>query len=131
MAKSGWANEREHFLFARAAGLQPSCYPGRESFDGGRPNDGGQFGGGQFGGGQYGGFRRGIDEETLKQVADMTGGKYYSAESAGELHEVFQSLPLHLITRHETSEISVIFAALGALLAALAIMLSMLWQPLA
>jgi Ca-activated chloride channel family protein len=109
----------------------PSCYPGREPFDGSRPNGGGQFGGGQFGGGQYGGFRRGIDEETLKQVADMTGGKYYSAESAGELHEVFQSLPLHLITRHETSEISVIFAALGALLAALAIMLSMLWQPLA
>jgi hypothetical protein len=36
-----------------------------------------------------------------------------------------------LITRHETSEICVIFAALGALLAALAIMLSMLWQPLA
>jgi Ca-activated chloride channel family protein len=109
----------------------PSCYPGREPFDGSRPNGGGQFGGGQFGGGQYGGFRRGIDEETLKQVADMTGGKYYSAESAGELQEVFQSLPLHLITRHETTEISVIFAALGALLAALAIMLSMLWQPLA
>jgi Ca-activated chloride channel family protein len=110
----------------------PSCYPGREPYDGGRPN-GGQFGGGQFGGGQFGGggFRRGIDEETLKQVADMTGGKYYSAESAGELHEVFQSLPMHLIMRHETTEISVIFAAVGALLAALAIALSLLWQPLA
>jgi Ca-activated chloride channel family protein len=110
----------------------PSCYPGREPFDGSRPNGGGQFGGGQFGGGQFGGgFRRGIDEATLKQVAELTGGKYYSAESAGELHDVFRSLPMQLIMRHETTEISVIFAALGALLAALAIMLSMLWQPLA
>jgi Ca-activated chloride channel homolog len=110
----------------------PSCYPGREPFDGSRPNSGGQFGGGQFGGGQFGGggFRRGIDEATLKEVADLTGGKYFSAESAGELQDVFQSLPLHLITRHETTEISVAFAALGALLAALAIMLSLLWNPL-
>jgi Ca-activated chloride channel homolog len=106
----------------------PSCYPGREPFDRGQYGGGSPYGGGQFGGG---GFRRGIDEATLKQVADMTGGEYYSAESAGELNNVFQSLPMHLITRHETTEISVMFAALGALCAALAIMLSLLWQPLA
>jgi Ca-activated chloride channel family protein len=109
----------------------PSCFPGREpdpQFGGG-----GSFGGGQFGGGQFGGpgFRRGIDEETLKQVSDLTGGEYFSAESAGELNNVFQNLPVYLISGHETTEISVIFAALGALLAALAIMLSLLWQPLA
>ena len=49
----------------------------------------------------------------------------------GELQNVFQNLPTYLITKHETSEISVMFAASGALLAALAILLSMLWQPLA
>jgi Ca-activated chloride channel family protein len=87
------------------------------------------FGGGMgFGGGRR--FRRGIDEETLKGVSEMTGGTYYSAESAGELQEVFRSLPTHLITRHETTEISVAFAALGALLAALAVLLSLLWHPL-
>jgi Ca-activated chloride channel homolog len=109
----------------------PSCYPGREPFDRGQYG-GGQFGGGSPYGGQFGGggFRRGIDEATLKQVADMTGGEYYSAESAGELNNVFQSLPMQLIMRHETTEISVAFAALGALCAALAIMLSLLWQPL-
>ncbi len=86
------------------------------------------FGGGQpFGGG---GFRRGIDEDTLKRVADITGGEYYAASSAGELQEVFQNLPTHLITRRETLEISVAFTALGALLAALAISLSLIWQPL-
>jgi Ca-activated chloride channel family protein len=106
----------------------PSCFPGREPFSG-DPQFGG---GGSFGGGQFGGpgFRRGIDEETLKQVANLTGGEYYSAESAGELNNVFQSLPVYLISKHEVMEVSVAFAALGALLAALAMMLALLWQPL-
>jgi Ca-activated chloride channel family protein len=90
-----------------------------------------RFGGGRgFGWGGGGGFRRGIDEETLKAVSDMTGGAYYSAESAGELQQVFQSLPTYLITRHETTEISVAFAALGALVAAVAVALSLIWHPL-
>jgi Ca-activated chloride channel family protein len=87
------------------------------------------FGGGGFGGGG-GGFRRGIDEETLKQIADMTGGTYYSAESAGELQSVFQELPTYLITKQELMEISVAFTAAGALLAALAMGLSLMWHPL-
>jgi Ca-activated chloride channel family protein len=100
----------------------PQC-PRGDSFGGGQ-----QFGGGGgFGGG---GFRRGIDEETLKQIADMTGGEYYSAESAGELQSVFQNLPTYLITRHETTEISVVFTGVGAFLAAIAIVLSLIWHPL-
>jgi flagellar biogenesis protein FliO len=35
-----------------------------------------------------------------------------------------------LITKHEITEISVAFAALGALLAAIAIVLSLIWHPL-
>ncbi len=91
-----------------------------------------QFGGGpQFGGGQFGGrFRRGIDEATLKQIADMTGGTYYTASSAGELLDVFQDLPTSLITKTEVMEISVLFTAIGALLAVIATALSMLWHPL-
>ena len=96
------------------------------------------FGGqGGFGGGQGQGnnnafprFRRGIDETTLKQIADMTGGHYYAAASAGELQKVFQELPTYLIAKHGVNEISVAFAALGALLAAVAVILAMLWRPL-
>ena len=87
----------------------------------------GGFGGG-FGGG--GGFRRGIDEDTLIQIADLTGGEYYQATSANELNDVFKSLPTYLITKHETMEISFAFTALGAILAATAILLSLLWHPL-
>jgi Ca-activated chloride channel family protein len=80
--------------------------------------------------GGSGRWRRGIDEPTLMEIADMTGGSYYSAESASELQDVFQSLPTYLITKHETREISVVFVAIGALLAAIAIALSLIWHPL-
>jgi Ca-activated chloride channel family protein len=88
----------------------------------GRPPD-------NFFGGGSGGFRRGIDEVTLQKVADLTGGAYYAAESASDLEQVFRSLPTELITKNETMEISVAFAALGALLVGLAIVLSLLWNP--
>jgi Ca-activated chloride channel family protein len=82
------------------------------------------------GAGTGGGFPRAIDEPTLQSIAEMTDGKYYSAESAGELEQVFHSLPTHLVTRHKTTEITVAFAALGALLVMGAIVLASLWHPL-
>jgi Ca-activated chloride channel family protein len=85
---------------------------------------------GQPGGGFSGGFRRGIDEETLEQIAASTGGIYYSAESSGELQDVFSRLPTHLSTRPENIEISVFFAAFAALVASLAFLLASLWHPL-
>jgi Ca-activated chloride channel family protein len=96
-----------------------------DSFLGGDP-----FGGGGLGGGFGAGFRRGIDDQALKDIADMTGGTYYSAESAGELQEVFRSLPTYLITKHETIEISVAFTAIGALLVVVALVLASIWRPL-
>jgi Ca-activated chloride channel family protein len=85
----------------------------------------------QFGGGPGGGaFRRGIDEETLADVAELTGGEYYSAESAGELHAVFEALPTYLILKHEVVEVTVVFAALGALMAASGVLLAQWWRPL-
>ena len=116
--------------FGTANGSEiPFCAP---QLQGGGTLDrgGGGFGGGGFGGGGGGGFRRGIDEDTLIQVADMTGGDYYAAESASELQDVFQNLPTYLITKHEIVEISVAFTAIGALLAAIAVALSLRWHPL-
>lgn len=70
------------------------------------------------------------DETTLKQVAAMTGGEYYSATSVEELEHVFQQLPTYLITKHKTTEISVAFAAIGTFLATVAIGLSLRWHAL-
>lgn len=88
------------------------------------------FGGGGFGSGGGGGFRREIDETTLRQVADMTGGKYYSAESADELRDVFDNLPTYVIATRETTEISVFFTAAAVLLGILAMLLAFVWHPL-
>jgi Ca-activated chloride channel homolog len=96
--------------------------------------DGDLFGfGGGFGspfGGGGGGFRREIDEETLKQVAEMTGGEYYVATSASELQEVFRNLPTYVIATRETTEISVFFTAAAVLIAILALFLALRWHPL-
>lgn len=110
---------------AEGAPFDPQCASqllGREpGFGGGPP-------GGFSGGGS--GFRRGIDEDTLKAVANTTGGIYYSAESAGDLQSVFAKLPTSLIMKHEVVELSVGFVAAGALLAALALLLGQAWRPL-
>jgi len=81
-------------------------------------------------GGAGSGFPRGIDEATLEQIATMTDGTYYPAESASELEKVYKELSTQLITQQARSELSVAFAAIGAFLAAMAVMLSMLWNPL-
>jgi Ca-activated chloride channel family protein len=91
---------------------------------------GGGFGSpfGQFGGG--GGFRREIDEDTLKQIADMTGGEYYAATSASELLEVFRNLPTYVIATRETTEISVFFTAFAVFMTVIALVLALRWHPL-
>jgi len=102
----------------------PNCglqFIGGEPFGFGR----GGFGGGGFPGGR---FRRGIDEETLKQIVDLTGARYYSAESAGDLQRVFSELPTKTIMKHETTELSVFLVFGAALLLVLAVVLSTLWH---
>ena len=120
------------FGTANGGALSPTCAPqfvGREPGAGGGGGGGGGFGGGGGAGGG-GNFPRGIDEATLKQIADVTGGTYYPAESASQLDSVFAKLPTNLITKHEATEISVVFVGLGALLAALAVLLGKAWRPL-
>jgi Ca-activated chloride channel family protein len=94
------------------------------------PFGGGGFGQNFGGTGLGGGFRREIDEETLTQIANMTGGKYYLAETADALQDVFNNLPTYVIATRQTTEISVFFTAFAVLLAILAMTLAFLWHPL-
>jgi Ca-activated chloride channel family protein len=107
---------------------------GNSIMDCGSNFSGDPFGGGGFGpifgGGGGGGFRRDIDEDTLRQVADLTGGEYYAATSAGELEDVLQNLPTYVIITEQTIEISAFFTAIAAFLAILAMIFSLLWRPL-
>jgi Ca-activated chloride channel family protein len=108
--------------------FDPTC---RRQFLGNEPGGGFGGGGGGFGGGGAGGgFRRGIDEDTLRQVADLTGGKYFPAESAAQLEQVLAGLPTTLITKQEVVEVSAGFVGLGGLLAGIALLLARIWRPL-
>jgi Ca-activated chloride channel family protein len=102
-------------------------------FGGGGFGGGGGFrgGGGGFGGGfgGRGGFRRGADVPTLRAVARQTGGTYHSAQNADQLRNVFANLPKDVATQKQRTEITWIFAAIGALLAAAALGAAMRWSP--
>ena len=116
------------FGTANGGALSATCAPQFQGREPGAGGGGGGFGGGGFGGG--GNFPRGIDEATLKQIADMTGGTYHPASTASELGTVFQNLPTNLILKHEVTEVSFGFVGLGGLLAGLAILLGKAWRPL-
>jgi Ca-activated chloride channel homolog len=76
-----------------------------------------------------GSFGNGPDEATLKQIAEITGGEFYSATSAAELQMVFQKLHSYMAETNKTIEVSVYFATAGALLALAAFVLAALWHP--
>lgn len=68
-----------------------------------------------------------LDEPTLEGMAELTGGAYFRAESADQLLDVFLSLPTQIVLQKQTTEISVFFSILGAILITLAVALSLLW----
>ncbi|MBL8319520.1 MAG: VWA domain-containing protein [Burkholderiaceae bacterium] len=68
-----------------------------------------------------------LDEETLKQVALLTRGEYFFAGTAEDLKKVYQSLSSKLVIEKRETEITALFAALGAVLALLASGLSLWW----
>ena len=68
-----------------------------------------------------------LDEETLKSIAQMTRAEYFYAGSAVDLKQVYKGLSNRLIVEKKETEISALFAVLGALLVVLAASLSVWW----
>ena len=58
----------------------------------------------------------------------MTGGEYFRAEDADQLLDIFLNLPAEIELQEENLEISVLFAALGAILTLMAVASSLLWN---
>ena len=100
---------------------------GGGGFGGGSVGGGGGAGGPDVGGGGGRSFLV-IDEPTLTQVAEMTGGTFHKAEDASQLQKVFTELPRQVELQERQREISVAFAGLGLLLAAAAVTLSLRWN---
>jgi Ca-activated chloride channel family protein len=68
-----------------------------------------------------------LDEETLKTIADLTRAEYFYAGTAADLKKVYQTLSSRLVMEKKETEITALFAALGAALALAAAALSLWW----
>jgi Ca-activated chloride channel family protein len=68
-----------------------------------------------------------LDEETLKNIALITRAEYFYAGTAEDLMKVYEGLSSKLVVEKKETEITALFAALGALLAVLAGALSVWW----
>jgi Ca-activated chloride channel family protein len=67
------------------------------------------------------------DEASLRAIAQASGGKSYSAESASDLSDVYDRLGSQLGTKQEPREITAGFAGAGLALLALGAALSLRW----
>lgn len=68
-----------------------------------------------------------LDEGALQTIADRTRGEYFRAGSETDLEEIYRSLSTQLVMEREKTEITAIFAAIGAASMAVAGLLSLLW----
>jgi Ca-activated chloride channel family protein len=68
-----------------------------------------------------------FDEETLKAIAQLTEAQYFHASTSDELKKIYAALSSKFVLAKEEREVSAIFAALAALLAVAAAVLSLLW----
>jgi Ca-activated chloride channel family protein len=86
------------------------------------------FGGGGFGG--YGGGGGGLEADygALQQISKTSGGTFYRAQDASELSSALAKLPDAFTTVREHEDIAAGFAALGGLLVAVAVALSLWWN---
>lgn len=68
-----------------------------------------------------------LDEETLKTIANVTGGEYFYAGTAVDLKKIYRSLNAKFVLEKKETEITALFTAAAALTALLSALLSLLW----
>jgi Ca-activated chloride channel family protein len=104
----------------------PSVCDSSQIGDGGLGGRGGGFGGGF--GGPGGRSPLVADDDTLKQVAATTGGRFYKAQNADQLQGALSDLPRTITVTHEDKDLAAWFSGLGGLLIAAAVGLSLWWN---
>jgi Ca-activated chloride channel homolog len=68
-----------------------------------------------------------LDELTLQQIAAISGGEYFYAETGSDLEDIYNSLTPQLIVRPEEMEMTSLFAGASILVMLMAGFLSLLW----
>jgi len=68
-----------------------------------------------------------LDEAALKQIAELTGGTYYNAQSEDDLRTIYDNLNPELTVRPQEMEVTSLFAGAGILVLIIGSALSLLW----
>jgi len=68
-----------------------------------------------------------LDEETLKNIANVTRGEYFYAGNATDLVKVYKTLNSRLVLEKKETEITALLSAAAAVMVLLAAALSLLW----
>jgi Ca-activated chloride channel homolog len=68
-----------------------------------------------------------LDEQTLKAVANSTGGQYFNASNATDLRTIYRNLSTKVVTRSEPMEVTAPISGIASLLSLAALVLSLAW----
>ena len=69
----------------------------------------------------------GLDETTLKSIADTTGGKYFYASDAGQLEDIYQNLGSQITWAPQLTEVTALASAIATAFFLAAGALSLRW----
>ena len=68
-----------------------------------------------------------LDEPTLQQIAQITEGAYFNAESQEDLRTIYENLDLQLVIKSEKTEVTALFAGVGLLVLLIGGICSLVW----
>jgi Ca-activated chloride channel family protein len=71
-----------------------------------------------------------VDSTSLQRIADQTGGRFFSAASASQLRQVYDTIRTGVSYRVQHRDISMWFVGAGLLLLLGAAAASMTWSPM-
>ena len=72
-------------------------------------------------------MRVGLDEASLKTIADITRGEYFQAASSDELKRVYASMNSRFVVERKELEVGALFAGAGLVMLLIAAALSVAW----
>lgn len=68
-----------------------------------------------------------LDEDTLKEISNVTRGEYFYAGTATDLKKVYESLNTRIVFEAKETEVTALFSAAALITALFSALLSLLW----
>jgi len=68
-----------------------------------------------------------LDEDTLRQISQLTGGSYHNAANNDDLRTIYDNLDPQLVIKPQKTEVTALFAGAGVLVLLIGGTLSLLW----